>query len=229
MKDVVQSLVDDDLVLKDKIGSSVSTCFSQSLKTGIQILFNFCKKQNTTCEAHDFITNQITFLNILLIMQFLVELQQFHCVFWNFNSNSSSHWCMVHLKNSNQFWLSLFFPLLFWNCNFHLQLHIAMDLNRSTLPFVDMATQCVKDVICFPKQSHLFLMFYLILFSLWCGFHRILQVYFWSLPSCAGNQVSLYKNKKLYSLCQFYTNEIQIHMSFAFVVIPDSWGMQTAN
>ena len=32
VKDVVQSLVDDDLVAKDKIGTSVSQCFQEGLK-----------------------------------------------------------------------------------------------------------------------------------------------------------------------------------------------------
>lgn len=44
VKDVVQSLVDDDLVLKDKIGTSVSICSYEHVKCGsllIQMIFFF--------------------------------------------------------------------------------------------------------------------------------------------------------------------------------------------
>lgn len=38
VKDVVQSLVDDDLVAKDKIGTSVSQCFQEGHKIEMLIL-----------------------------------------------------------------------------------------------------------------------------------------------------------------------------------------------
>lgn len=44
VKDVVQSLVDDDLVLKDKIGTSVSICSYEHVKCGslfMQMIFFF--------------------------------------------------------------------------------------------------------------------------------------------------------------------------------------------
>ena len=65
VKDVVQSLVDDDLVLKDKIGTSVSECILMKLQIGICLLFGAL-----LLTREEFLISHIQFVNSIVTYYF---------------------------------------------------------------------------------------------------------------------------------------------------------------